>query len=159
MAPIVTDGSANYVREVPDEETFPLAVFEVDWMAVSLVGGVVPSEQKIDHHSPSPGPAPAPSGGTGRKSLMTIHISLYQHIMESDDIELETNKVQRWLRVGYLLDSSDNDSRDMRQSDTLKVLEFVPNAVAKCMGIREEDWVDLDYVRHPLCGHQVLCGC
>jgi hypothetical protein len=163
-----TADMSSFVREVPDEEVFPLAVFEVDWMTVAAAGGGAEQRQgegQGHHHA---------------ASLMTIHVSLYQHVMESEDLELETNKVQRWLRVGYLLEhdcdcdsppvgseekgggegggerargsssscsSCDNEGEgEGKEGSTLKILEFIPNAVAKCMGVREADWVDLDYV-------------
>ena len=88
------------------------------------------------------------------RMLMTLHISLYQHIMEADGFELETNKVQRWLRVGYVLENENEcESAAVERSEgdtppaaTLRILDFIPNAVAKCMGIKETDWVDIDYV-------------
>ena len=110
----------GYKKERPIEEVFPLAVFDVDWMKVS------DEDNAID------------------KSDMSIHISLYQHLIDSDGLETTTTKVQRWLRVGYLLESK--PSQATQASSTLKILEFLPNAVAKCMGVRESDWVDLDYV-------------
>lgn len=141
---------ATFVREVPDEEVFPLAVFEVDWMQVSV--GTDNKEEQDTQHDDYEAPTVRP------KTVMTIHISLYQHVAESEEFDVETNKVQRWLRVGYLVEGETNslntphrkkmesDSFTEDSVDTLKILDFIPNAVAKCMGVKEADWVDLDYV-------------
>eukprot|EP00603_Paraphysomonas_imperforata_P008167 CAMPEP_0114445816 /NCGR_PEP_ID=MMETSP0103-20121206/18862_1 /TAXON_ID=37642 ORGANISM="Paraphysomonas imperforata, Strain PA2" /NCGR_SAMPLE_ID=MMETSP0103 /ASSEMBLY_ACC=CAM_ASM_000201 /LENGTH=1169 /DNA_ID=CAMNT_0001617527 /DNA_START=69 /DNA_END=3578 /DNA_ORIENTATION=- len=150
--------SSTFVREVPDEESFPLAIFEVDWMQVAVGSDDGEQEHGVPQEDKNEGEEESPAAS--EKAMMTIHFSLYQHVMESEDFDLETNKVQRWLRVGYLLEGGPNEDKkpsngkDLEEDDsaggqsvgTLKILDFIPNGVAKCMGIKESDWVDLDYI-------------
>lgn len=159
---------SSFKREVPEEISYPLAVFAVDWMMVSASAIDEEGEENRDKEEES--------AVAKKTSFMTIHFSLYQHVMESEDLELETNKVQRWLRVAYLLENETENDRnignsvendDARQESksslgsnsggTLKILDFLPNAVAKCLGVKESDWVDLDYVRALFCSVNIPC--
>ena len=44
--------------------------------------------------------------------LISIHMSLYQHVLATDDLRKQTNKVQRWLRVGYVVEQNNKSNGD-----------------------------------------------
>ena len=113
------------------EETFLLGAYLANWMDLPLP-------------SPSPSPSEAPY-----RTMTSLHLALHQHTRESTlGQEISTY----WLRVGYVVDRLDDssaspDGEPLGGGSDLIVVDFLPNEVAKCMGVAADDWVDLKYVR------------
>lgn len=111
-------------EELP-EMIFPLGVYSAEWLDL-----------------PSPHRA-----SCAYTTITSIHIALYESSTES----LSGKSVlSRWLRIGYVVDGLDEDGGDAgtgtEGGGDLVIVAFLPNEVAKCMGVSEEDWVDLQYV-------------
>ena len=78
---------SSFKREVPDEVTSPLAVFAVDWMTVSAMGAETETETETVGRTEEG--RIEEREVTVHSLAMTIHFSLYEHVMESEGVGLE----------------------------------------------------------------------
>jgi len=77
------------------------------------------------------------------EGMISVHIYLCERVSRSlyhQDVST------RWLRVGYVNDTSELQQMDKSSIGEMVVLDYLPNAVAKCMGVAADDWVDLKYI-------------
>jgi hypothetical protein len=127
MFPSTTEG--DRVGDLP-EKLFSLGVYMAEWL-----------------HLPPPVSTPS-----NRRTMTSVHIALYEAITEAQSGQ---NVSSRWLRIGYVVDilgkEGGSEIEVGADGGDLVLVDFIPNEVAKCMGVSDEDWVDLQYVSTAHC--------